>query len=601
MRPLSNPRHLRWSTWAGDGDFRRRAESALTHPATVAALGVLLLNDLLFKALWPQAWLTGKLSDLAWLVFALPLLAFLLSFAARGNLRAQRVAFLAAYAGLPILYAAFNTFDPVHDWIMRGISLAGGAAGSPRDATDSLVIPLAWGAALWVWRREAPATGTMRLRWAVLVAGVAALASVASSYPEAAYGVQDVGISVDGEIVANASRMTDFGTHSSVDGGMTWSQGKGYQWNTAWSGGNVDTPRGRYAIVGLDVIRVGTDGSSEDVVHSMRYLEGDGNVWVQKVSTERLDQPRKIASRPLGIVYDEATGNLVVALGIQGVVVGTPDGRWTNVAVGRFEPTDFSFIEKTQLLLSDMEFWIAALAVCVSMTAFGLTASRFRFGDFLRTIVVLTATTLAVVGLVVGLAAGLMIVFPSQSGNLFIGVYWPLMVYVVPWAVVGVVLFALIAPRRSRSGRWVTTSLVLLAMLASGALMFIFGFSDDVPGSGLFNLLFFLVAIAAWLLGISSLAASLRHMVRRWRLVALSLAGMVALVFLTFMLWLHLDLNLVVTKAASIALCGVAAVVLAGYAARTASAQVATCANCGRHAAAHDAYCINCGAQLAEG
>ena len=363
----------------------------------------------------------------------------------------------------------------------------------------------------------------------------------------------------------------------------------------------MDTPRGRYAIVGLDVIRVGTDGNSEDVVHSMRYLEGAGNVWVQKVSTERLDQPRKIASRPLGIVYDDASDNLVVALGIQGVVVGTPDGRWINVAVGRFEPTDFSFIGKTQLLLSDVEFWTAALAVCVSMTAFGLTASRYRFGDLLRTIVVLTATTLAAVGLVVGLAAGLMFVFPSQSGNLFIGVYWPLMVYVVPWAVVGVVLFALIAPRRSRSGRWVTTSLVLLAMLASGALMFMFSFSDDAPGSGLFKLLFYLVAIAAWFLGISSLAATLRQVVRRWRLVALSLAGMPALVFLTFMLWLHLGVDETVTKAASITLCGIAAIVLAGYTARTTSAQVATCENCGRHAAAQDAYCINCGVKLVVG
>ena len=131
MRALSKGGIPAWPSWAGGDDFRRRAESALTHPATVAALGVLLLNDLLLKALWPHSWLTGKLSDLAWLVFAPPLLAFLLSFATRGNLRAQRLAFLVAYVGLPLLYAAFNTFDPVHELIMRGISLAGGAAGSP--------------------------------------------------------------------------------------------------------------------------------------------------------------------------------------------------------------------------------------------------------------------------------------------------------------------------------------------------------------------------------------------------------------------------------------------------------------------------------------
>ncbi len=382
MRPLSKPREPRWPYWAGDGDFRRRAESALTHPATVAALGVLLLNDLLLKALWPQAWLTGKLSDLAWLIFALPLLAFLLAFAVRGNLRAQRLAFLAAYVGLPLLYAAFNTFDPVHDWIMRGISLAGGAAGSPRDATDSLVIPLAWGAALWVWRREVPAAGAMRLRWAVLVAGVAALASVATSYPEPLYGVQKVGVSDDGIVFAQV----DYGTYHSLDGGFTWNPIEHELGGVVWGNESVDTPRGRYTLNGPRVLRISADGAQEEAVYSTEYLEQGGNIWVQEVSTEMLDEPREISSRPLGLVYDNRSGNLVLAMGIQGVVVGTSDGAWSTVSVGRFEPTDFSFLAKTRLLLSDFKFWTAALALSVSMTAAALVISQHRVEDVVRAV-----------------------------------------------------------------------------------------------------------------------------------------------------------------------------------------------------------------------
>jgi hypothetical protein len=41
---------------------------ALLHPAALAALGVLLLNDHVLKAAWPGA-LTGKVSDLAGLIF----------------------------------------------------------------------------------------------------------------------------------------------------------------------------------------------------------------------------------------------------------------------------------------------------------------------------------------------------------------------------------------------------------------------------------------------------------------------------------------------------------------------------------------------------
>lgn len=101
--------------------MRLRSAAALTHPVTLAALATLLVNDVVFKAAWPDAWLTGKLSDLAWVVFASPLLAFALSPMARGAL-GERVVFAAAYVGLPLLYAAFNTFAAVHDPIIGALS-----------------------------------------------------------------------------------------------------------------------------------------------------------------------------------------------------------------------------------------------------------------------------------------------------------------------------------------------------------------------------------------------------------------------------------------------------------------------------------------------
>ena len=123
---------------------------------TLAAIAVLVVNDLALKALWPSPWTTGKLSDLAWVVFASPLLAFLLSLATPRNAYAERAVFAAAYIGLPLLYAAFNTLEPVHDWISSGLGLlAGRPTGGTPDPTDSLVIPLGLAAALWVWRRGA--------------------------------------------------------------------------------------------------------------------------------------------------------------------------------------------------------------------------------------------------------------------------------------------------------------------------------------------------------------------------------------------------------------------------------------------------------------
>ena len=195
-----------WALGMNDDTFRPRCASALIHPATVTALAVLLLNDLVFKSIWPGSWATGKLSDLAWVVFASPLLAFLLSFLAGRSACGQRAAFLTAYVGLPLLYAAFNTFQPVHDSILQGISIAsGGTAGSPLDATDSVVIPFGLGIALWVWRGRVASPESLRLRWTLLIAGVAALASVATSYPEPDFGIRDVGISADGEVYGLAT------------------------------------------------------------------------------------------------------------------------------------------------------------------------------------------------------------------------------------------------------------------------------------------------------------------------------------------------------------------------------------------------------------
>ena len=82
------------------------------------------------------------------------------------------------------------------------------------------------------------------------------------------------------------------------------------------------------------MLRTGAVGSRGQVAYSTEFLEEQGNVWVQWVSTEELGQRREFAFRPSAIVYDETSGNLVLALGIQGVLVGTPDGKWTTIAVG---------------------------------------------------------------------------------------------------------------------------------------------------------------------------------------------------------------------------------------------------------------------------
>ena len=247
-------------------NFRRRCASALTHPVTLAALVALLLNDALFKSLWPDALVTGKLSDLAWLVFASPLLAFILSLFLGRSVFGRRATIIIAYVGLPLLYAAFNTFETIHDGILWGLSrVAGGTAGSPLDPSDSLVIPFGLGIAVWVLRRRPAGRDRLRVRLALLAAGVATFATVATSYPGADTGIRSVGIAGDGTVVASARthERRSFHHRSNGDGGLSWTPYGGLT-NVAWGGSKVETPLGMYMIKGSRILVVTVHGEWRD-------------------------------------------------------------------------------------------------------------------------------------------------------------------------------------------------------------------------------------------------------------------------------------------------------------------------------------------------
>ena len=113
------------------------------------------------------------------------------------------------------------------------------------------------------------------------------------------------------------------------------------------------------------------------VVHSTAYLDKSANEWVQRQMTESLGD-RVITTHPYSIVYDPKHDTVVVALGLQGVVVGTPDGDWRPVAVGPYVPTDFSVATRFGLLFSHPNLWISVVAVSVSVVAGTVALRRFR-------------------------------------------------------------------------------------------------------------------------------------------------------------------------------------------------------------------------------
>ena len=137
----------------------------LLHPAVLAAIGLLLLNDHILKSASPGV-ITGKLSDVAGLLF-FPLLMQgsweVLASRSGRHLASRRVLVLStAFSGLA--FSAVKLWEPAHLVYAYGLGLLQsplsvfGSTGVPRvqltaDPTDlialpALLVPLALG-----WRR----------------------------------------------------------------------------------------------------------------------------------------------------------------------------------------------------------------------------------------------------------------------------------------------------------------------------------------------------------------------------------------------------------------------------------------------------------------
>ena len=176
-------------------------------------------------------------------------------------------------------------------------------------------------------------------------------------------GIRQVGVT-DGRVIAQA---VEYGVGSwnshyeSGDGGLTWRpaevsrQLKDELWD-GFTAAPVITPRGAYRIEGTDIVWL-PGGTARAAVYRPPTAQNSNDLWMQARSTEALGS-REPATRPTSITYDPGSGNVIAALGIEGVVVGTDDGEWIPAPVGRYRPTDFSFAAKTRALLAWIPFWI---------------------------------------------------------------------------------------------------------------------------------------------------------------------------------------------------------------------------------------------------
>lgn len=320
-------------------------------------------------------------------------------------------------------------------------------------------------------------------RWAFTLAALAlALGCLVSatvihaSYPEPVIGIDFIGVDSDGAVfsVSNftaRSFSTPSETYISRDGGLYWTlspQPLDYQ--TIGRGGNTAaTPRGVYSLQ-PDGIWLTRDIISEPV-YSTEFLSDQSNIWLQTIETRRL-YSRVITETPYDMVYDESSGNVIVSMGLLGVLVGAPDGEWLPVDVGYyFIPVDFSFSNKLDHLIT--RHWASFLALSIAVVAAASTISNLRRRD------VLWATVATIGGIMVS-GALFVILFAGQLHEYQYPVFGGACVLLI-----GSLAYAALGrstPTRTRL--MVSLALAVCGACLSLASLPLYGYSGRLPPAG---------------------------------------------------------------------------------------------------------------------
>jgi len=341
----------------------RRALASLSHPLSIAAIVVLLLNDHVWRKVSPS-WLTGKLGDAAWLVFAPFLLAALIAWVwpKREDL-VGRVSII----GTGLIFGLAKGVPFFNALVVEMLERTNGWSNSLLvDPTDLLVLP-ALGLAWWIWSHSANRVPANRSGVLVVLAVLVTAGSSPAMYPT---GIQRLG-EVNGIIYT-----CDF---HSRDGGLTWEEG-----------GDTELPMysGHYGpwqmvnplnarVVHRFMPGVSIDRSDDGGV----TWHSDFNLGGEEARVASLSKGY-LAVGPFDAVLHRASGNLIVAMGLEGVLVRPSSGEWRWVTVGSFSVPELKRFDRIAALIGN-ELWLGVALFALIVATLTL---RFSLRSIIKTV-----------------------------------------------------------------------------------------------------------------------------------------------------------------------------------------------------------------------
>ncbi len=430
----------------------------LSRPVVPLLLVGLLANDFLLRRFWPS-WLTGKLGDLAWLFIAPAVLAALLAWLIpAGWKRQEKLTGILSYGLVALAFILLKTFPPFHSAVL-GLwqSSLGFPAAVVLDPTDLLaLVMLALSAVMWF--REMPLSPRFSLRaWMVLpLFALVTLADAAA--PD--YGIACLSLQ-DNQVIASAG----YSSFDSRDGGLTWSEFARNDQNCFMPVGedqiDLTLPGTQIRSIAGSRIEVSTDGGKTwKVENNLAGASQAGDAYFMKTTGGN----PILKPGPLAAVYDPSSGDVIFAMGHQGVLVRLPDASYQWAFVGSYHPPDLATPESFFTVLSG-EMVLSFALVLILLAAWAMTARRSHW--LLKVYVVLAWLVWAVATFI----------SPALSGGYGLQISW-MAVGVTILLALPAGIFGLVA--LVRGGGWLA---LLIAMIGGVAfqLPYIFWYVNAIP------------------------------------------------------------------------------------------------------------------------
>ena len=355
-----------------------KAFHSLTHPLSLLAIMLLLFNDHWLRYAHPS-WLTGKLGDFTWLLFApfITGLVFAWIVPRRLNNHTKIVGML-SIGFIGVWFATAKTIPFVHHLTTETLYAIVGWEGQLRlDITDLLTLPaliISW----YIWKNASDSSVSLK-PLGYIALGLGLLGTMASDGPSSRdYGIREI-CNDGGALYTKSNDIWSMGWHyGSTNGGLFWKSHTDAFECPQLSDTNElivsDNLQIRWT-PDESIEASYDDGTTWIIEHDLPELEQEIRVHLAKYGSSDYSYLVDVLPSPTTAHYDEDTGNVIFAMSHNGVLVRQSDGAYTWVTVGDYGLDNLTNIDKLSNAIF-FELWLTWATIFLVVTTSTLYIRR---------------------------------------------------------------------------------------------------------------------------------------------------------------------------------------------------------------------------------